>query len=286
MRPGVARRRPAAIHELRLGRGQFLSHLTAARRWGLPLPERLASAEVTHIGVSGPNDSPPRARDVEGHRLPAEVEVIDLDGEPVLCPSETWISIARWLSVEELAVAGDAVAARSPRYPGLRPDRPRVELEELAERVEGGGRRIGSARLRAALALMSAESTSPTATRTRLALRAADLPAPALRARAADAEGVHLGVCDLAYPGYRIAIHCLVPGRVPSAAMRRHDRERSERFETAGWRLVRVADEDLAPSAQALVERLRGMIALGAARSEREARDPDRGAAGRVGAGR
>jgi very-short-patch-repair endonuclease len=170
---------------------------------------------------------------------------------PVAHPVEAWVQLAQTLTVPELVVMGGAL---------VRKKRPFAELGELRDAVLSHAGRRGAARLREALALVRPLTGSPKETGLRLLIVAAGLPEPLVGYQVHD-EGYFVGTPDLAYPLERIAIE--YEGEVHRVDLRtfREDIDRRERFEDAGWRVIRVtADQLLRPNA--LVERIRYALAL------------------------
>jgi hypothetical protein len=142
----------------------------------------------------------------------------------------------------------------------VRKKRPLGTLPELRAVVAAQSRRRNVTKLREALELVRPLTGSPKETELRLLILAAGLPEPIVGYEVHD-DGYWVGTPDLAYPDERIAIE--YEGDVHRVDLRtfRDDIDRRERFEDAGWRIIRVtADQLLRPAA--LVERIRYALAL------------------------
>lgn len=223
------------------------SHVTAARLYRMPVPEVLERR--ASIDVSTPGDTRPRRRGVIGHRLePREIRV--LDGLPVVAPELCWLQLAASLSVDDLVVAGDHLVRRKSPTSSVRAIR--AALGEIA-----GARGVRTAR--AALVDIRPGTDSPPETRTRLVLIRAGLPEPVVGHTVIDDDGYFVGTPDLAYVAERIAIE--YEGEVHRTDVRVFDDDidRRERFERAGWRVVRVRAHHLRDP-RALAERVRLLL--------------------------
>ena len=234
-----------AAYQSRAAPGQCFTRETAARLLGLPLPPRIERERALHVAASRPNRSP-RVRGVVGHHLDQIPRIVTVRGLPVVNPVDTWVHLAAILTVDELVVVGDHL---------VRKKRPLAKLAELEAAVASRSGRRNVTKLRAALALVRPLTGSPKETELRLLILAAGLPEPLVGYEVHD-NGYFVGTPDLAYPDRMVAIE--YEGEVHRVDLKtfRDDIERRERFEDAGWRVIRVtADHLLRPSA--LVDRIR-----------------------------
>ena len=238
-----------AAYQSRAAPGQCFTRETAARLLGLPLPPRIERERGLHVAASRP-DRAPRVRGVVGHHLDQLPRIVTVRGLPVVNPVDTWAHLAAILTAPELVVVGDHL---------VRKKRPLARLPELQAAVASQVGRRHVTILREALALVRPLTGSPKETELRLLIRDAGLPEPLVGYEVHD-NGYFVGTPDLAYPEYKVAIE--YEGDVHRLDLRtfRDDIDRRERFEDAGWRVIRVtADHLLRPNA--LIDRIR--FALG-----------------------
>ena len=238
-----------AAYSARATPDQFYSHVTAARLLGLPLPARAMREQQLHVSVTAPLKAP-EVRGIVGHKLDRPVRLVTIGPHRVASPVDAWVQLAGTLTEHELIVMGDAL---------VRKKRPLATMVELEGAVVDQGRRRGARALRAAAARVRPGTASPPETELRLLIIAAGLPEPLVGCEVHD-NGYFVGTPDLAYPEFKVAIE--YEGEVHRVDLKtfRDDIERRERFEDAGWRVIRVtADHLLRPNA--LVDRIR--FALG-----------------------
>jgi very-short-patch-repair endonuclease len=86
----------------------------------------------------------------------------------------------------------------------------------------------------------------------RLALVRAGLPEPLIGHRVYDSAGRYIGRPDLAYVRERIAIEYEGDVHRTDSVVFQRDIERRERFEDAGWRVIRVTNADFRDPARFL----------------------------------
>ncbi|MEU2205224.1 DUF559 domain-containing protein [Microbacterium oleivorans] len=248
----------ALAYAVVLPNGQFFSHLTAAVLWGLPLPASALRRAEVDVAVLATGRTPRGAR-VQGHRMvqaPTRVCVHPQLGVPLLAPASTWASLAAVLpDVRDLVAVGDAIV----RVPMFRGDGPALAtIDDLA--AASSGRRVGVARLRAALPLVRERSASRTETWCRLALIDGGLPEPELNWDVV--VGGRLVACvDLAYPRERVAVEYEGEHHVTSPQQWSRDIERHEALAAAGWVVIRVTKQHLFADAAGVVARVRHALA-------------------------
>ncbi|WP_322409103.1 hypothetical protein [Microbacterium invictum] len=256
-----ARERAAIIEaalrfSVRMNDGGCFSHTTAALLWDLPLP----NLSDTRVHVSTPGRAPRAAGTVGHHVRPDLVRIVrhPLFGVPVSDPATTWAMLAPMITGYDLVAIGDAIV-RSPRVAGpfgyvIRPAL--GDLDELRRAVTIG-RRIGAEALRAALERIRPGVASRTETWARLLLVDAGLPEPVTDHDVYGAAGEFLGCVDLAYPELRIAIEYEGDQHRTDAAQWQRDLEKHERLMDAGWRVIRVARDQLFRYPLQYVDRVR-----------------------------
>jgi hypothetical protein len=185
------------------------------------------------------------------------VAEVVLNGVPVVPPLVAWAQCAELLQLDDVVALGDALAGRWSRLAEAR----ERSLAELQAVIDGWDGRRGARRLREALELIRANVWSPKETELRLALVRAGLPEPpALNVEFKADDGTWLGIVDMAYPERRLAIEYEGDGHRLDKGQWRSDIARRERFADAGWRTIRVTDDDLV-SPRILVARISGHLA-------------------------
>jgi hypothetical protein len=168
-------------------------------------------------------------------------------GLPLVTPERCWLQLASTLSANDLVVAGDFLVRRKSPLST-------VPLLATALFRAAGARGIITART--AFGDIRAGTDSPPETRTRLVLVRAGLPEPVVGHTVIDDDGYFVGTPDLAYVVERIAIE--YEGEIHRTDLRVFDDDidRRERFERAGWRVIRVRAHHLRDP-RALAERVR-----------------------------
>lgn len=221
---------------------QFVSHTTAARLWGAPLPSRLDDelVHVTSIGTAPimrrPQVVPHRTR-IEGFR-PDLVR-----GIPVSPPARAWFESTSLLTVVELVVLGDHLVGPS----GL------ATIDGLAAAIVPGSR--SARRARTALDRVRTGVESPMETRLRLGVVDAGFPEPEVNVDVVDDHGSFLGRADLAWPTLRIALEYDGDHHRDRRTFQ-HDQRRSNGFAVNGWIVIHATSADTGRPA-VLFERLR-----------------------------
>lgn len=161
----------------------FLSHITAAHLWAIPLPQRPSHGRILDVSVRS-GDYPPSRKHVRGYR----VQVADRDsvewwsggvgaggGEHpltsprVTSPARTFCDRSCVLSERELVAAGDFLIWWR-RHPQLRPARP--DLEDALGRFAG---RRGRPQAEAVIAFLSDRADSAAESAMRVIFRDAGL---------------------------------------------------------------------------------------------------------------
>ena len=208
------------------------SHLTAARLWRLPLPHAWHRLEPLDVMREG---TPLRRAGVRGHRGLERRRHEVLRDLPVTSPVDTWVDLAATagLGVEDLVVAGDAFATRTPDL--------LEQLVEAADRAGGRGRR----RLREAGALVRSGSGSPMETRTRLSFGRAGLPEPELNAEVFAEDGHFVARVDFLWRAAKVIVEYEGDHHRTDRRQWQSDIQRTRLLESLGWRVVRMTAADL-----------------------------------------
>lgn len=237
-------RRQVLRYVPRLAPDAFFTHRSAALLWRLPIS--VSADEVVHVGVPAPR-RPPRGVGVRGHKVASQhVSVRMLDGVPVAGPASTWAQLGAMLDVRDLVAVGDAIV-RVPRVTGGRPGHPSSALGTIAQlqAVIFAGRRVGINRLRAALPLIRAGAASRPETHVRLDLADAGLPEPELDVEVRDASGRLLGISEMVYSLWRVAVEYEGDHHRTDTQQWNRDIDKYRAYAEAGWTPVRVTAENL-----------------------------------------
>lgn len=225
----------------RLRPGDRFSHVSAARIWGVPLPD---DGGPVHVSTSDP--SRVRTRGAIGHRSRLGRTVTRF-GLPVSDPASTFRELASLLSVTDLVAVGDGLVL-DPRVPDPGDPRPFLTPGELSSRLEPRGGR-GIRRARAAAELVRAGSESRQETRLRLLARDAGLPEPVLQYELRDRRGARIGWFDIAWPEARLIAEYDGDQHRTSTEQYERDIRRFDRAAEEHWHVLRVRKQGLAARA-------------------------------------
>jgi hypothetical protein len=232
------------------------SHVTAARLWRLPLPAHLERDDTDLDVIRDSAKERIRRRGCRGHRGLESRQLVVLGGLHVVGPADTWVDlgevVGRGLGLDDLVVAGDAVARR-------------LEMQQLADAVgaptevgppSGSGVALLDAALRArvrprgktllvqALPLVRAGSRSAMETRARLMFHRAGFPEPELNAPVRDAHGGWLLEGDFVWRRQRVVGE--YQGADHRTRKRRSaDSSRATTAEANGHRVLEIHAEDV-----------------------------------------
>ena len=203
------------------------SHATAARLWGLPLPDE----RVLPLHVSARASSrQPRVTGVVGHRLGEGIRVARSRGLPVVAVADAWCQLATTLPHDDLVAAGDRIVG----WP-----RPLGTLDEIDSAIERFGSRRGVVRLRAARADLRVGSASRRETRLRLAVLRSGFPEPELNAPI-DLGGDRSTPGDLVFRIYQVLLEYDGEQHRGDDAQFHRDVERLNDLAAAGWIVIRI----------------------------------------------
>lgn len=175
----------------------FFSHTTAARLYGLPLPDGIESEDDLHVSVIPPFRAP-KGRGIIGHQLRVDPErIILIAGLPVPFPVAVWCELAAILSRDGLVQVGDALVRRKA---------PLTTAERLRRAVGTASNRPSVRQMKHALTLIRARTDSPLETVLRLAILRAGLPEPQVNARIVDGTGTFVAFGDLVYRHHSVVV--------------------------------------------------------------------------------
>lgn len=231
-----------------------LSHLSAARLWGIPLPPRHEHDWRIHL-ANPPSKGAPRRVNVVGHRLAlASVEIWQLEGVRLAGAARTWLDLSTVLSFEELVAAADfLVCSHGPEFPV--PRRAVCTIDDLVKVVARRPGLRGLRNARSALALIRIGADSPPESTMRLALVAASLPEPELNVVVRDETGRPVLWPDAAYREYRLSLQYDGEHHNQIDQYLR-DMRRLEATHALGWEEVRLGRDDLTGDHPAVVHKV------------------------------
>lgn len=256
---GIRTRKPPVSHDElaravqpRLRRDQVFSHTTAAAMLGVPLPRRLERDRRVHVTTIG-TDQALRVRGTVGHRSrPGRLRVVHSGTAALTSPSDTFVALARMLTLDELIIVGDALVG----WLGW------CDVDDLRAAVGRHRGARGIRRARAALAEVRTGSRSPGETRLRLALTRRGLPEPE-RNHDVVVDGQWIACVDLAYPEARLAIEYESDLHRTDPRAFRKDLSRGEHLKDVDWWLVRATADDVGVAVDQFVLRVRRLLATG-----------------------
>lgn len=215
------------------------SHFTAAELWGAIVP----SQPLTHVscpqqGARG------RQRDVFRHRLSVHATANRISGIRVSSPEQTFIDLARALSLVDLVVLGDSLVKARRTTPD--------QLVAAAKDWPGWGSR----QARHAAGFVREGVDSPMETRLRMLMVLAGLPEPVVNHIIYDAMGRWLRRFDLCYPELKLIIE--YDGRQHSENDQQwgHDLDRRESLDGDDWRLIVIRSKGIYVEPERTLERI------------------------------
>ncbi|MFP5370332.1 MAG: DUF559 domain-containing protein [Actinomycetes bacterium] len=202
---------------------------SAAVLWGVPIVAAAARVEVT----LPPAAHPRRITGLIARRaLVRPADVLHRGAVPVTSAEVTAVSLAASLPRDDAVVAVDQLIAT-----GF------VSLA-VVRQCAAAGRGPGSARTRAVCGLADGLAESPQETRLRLLIGRSDLPSPVAQYRVRDGER-RVARVDFAWPDHRVAVEYDGLWHAERGQFAK-DRQRLNRLQAAGWRVVFVTAADLA----------------------------------------
>lgn len=224
-----------------LGHGQFLSNVSAAAIWGIPLPPSALEDPTVHVTAIRPAIAP-RMVGVTGHHV-ASARVVKRLDLPVSDATTTWLSLGTILGHEDLVAAGDYLvlnpAVLDPN--DLRPFVTLSSLVDAARRFRGRG----AAALHAAAGDLRQGAESRPESLLRLLIARAGLPEPELNVDIADRDGKWIGRADLVWRQFRVIVEYDGDQHRTNTLQYEKDVRRIDRFFDCGFRVVRVRSRGL-----------------------------------------
>lgn len=215
-----------------------LSHTTAARLLGIPVPPALEQDTRIHV-VRPINVSQVRRPDIAGHRALHPRKIVMLEGLPVVGPADTWVDLGEFVGpgkpvgLDDLIVAGDAAAGRL------------NSIEDLRRALSARTRPRGKVTLSFALIFVRVGSRSALETRSRLMIVRAGLPEPALNIAVIGPGRELLGYVDLAWEEQRVVGEAQSEAFHGDDGARAKDGIRRQGFEDASWGFVEIWNSDV-----------------------------------------
>jgi len=215
----------------------LLGSLTVLRFVGVWLPKQFEQDNRVHItmppGVCGSANS---SIIVTRSKVVFEpVEFWDVLGLMGIHPAQAWFQAARYLNLEDLVVAADALMRRQNTI-ALR-----SEMEFVISSFPG---RRGVKLARRALKLAHEGVDSPMETRLRLALVAAGLRCPEVNLPLRPRPDGPQYFLDMAYPHVKLAVEYDGAGHAATPTQIQRDRTRRREIEDAGWRIITATIAD------------------------------------------
>lgn len=217
------------------------SHHTAALLWGGIVPH---SSDV-HVTVPA-GHTRRRTAGLQVHASDRSTSV--RRGVKVTAAADTFVDMARYLSLVDLVVLGDSLVKAGSVTPKL--------LCYVASAAQGRGVRLA----RRAAGLVRAGVDSPMETRTRLLMVLAGLPQPVVNHVLRHDDGEIRRRLDLAYPQARLAIEYDGRQHAESAKQWQGDVRRREELDGDGWRLVVLLAPDIYRTPEHTIGRIRAAM--------------------------
>ncbi len=207
--------------------GAFVSHHTAAQLWGACVPHH----PETHVSVIAGNRS--ERRGVRAHAALRGSELTTLDGLTITTPEQTFLDLARELSLVDLVVLGDSLV----RLGRTTPD----ALLRMARQQHGRGAKLA----RRAAGYVRSGVDSPMESRLRMLIVLAGLPEPVVDFHLLDERGRVVMRFDLSYPELKLLVEYDGRQHAEDDAQWNRDVERRELLDELGWRLLVVRANDI-----------------------------------------
>lgn len=242
--PGAVEIATSCRPYLQLQPDAVISHTTAARIYGMPLPQAQSKEPVLHL-TRPAGSAAPRRRHVVGHRLtlaPDEV-LCPVPGLRVTAPARTWLDLASILRPDDLVAAGDWLISELRRHFG-QPRIPLVPLPVLQAYIGQAPRVAGIRKARAALELLRVGVDSPPETYLRLMLSRAGLPPFTPNLPLLDETGYPVAWTDLGCREYRTCVEYEGAHHL-TREQQTADHHRDLMVAELGWHQVKVNAADM-----------------------------------------
>jgi len=225
--------------------GAFASHLSAAKVWGLPVPDH----PFAHVTVRKPEDRRYRA-EIKPHVTSRPRRVIVVRGIRTTDPVATFIDCAGSLSLVELVVLGDALVKRYD-----------VSAYELLEACRASDDYYAGLARRAAEYVRDGVD-SPMETRLRMLIVLAGLPEPQVNVILYNSDGTWRRRFDLYYPEARLIVEYDGRQHAESVAQWQSDLERREEFDDEDYRILVVTAKGVFVEPERTLQRVRRQLVL------------------------
>lgn len=223
--------------------GAFASHFSAARLWGLPVPDH----RFEHVTVRRHKDRRERT-ELKSHVTKRVRRLDQVRGIPVTDVVTTFVELAGWLPLVDLVVLGDAIVKRF----GITPSR-------LVRACRSSGDYYAKAAARAA-SYVRAGVDSPMETRLRMLIVLAGLPEPRVNVQVRDEDGRIRRRYDLSYPELKIIIEYEGRQHADDRVQWERDIDRREELDEDGWRILLVTSTGVYREPERTLVRIRKLL--------------------------
>lgn len=236
----------------RMPAAAFISHATAAKLHGIPLPYQLKQDTRIHISLPAPGRAP-HADGVVGHMLQIEShELTAHDGLTVTTPVRTWLDLGRMLRLHDLVAAGDhLIHWRLPHATSL----------DLAAALESRLDRRGRRGLIEAMGLLNDRAESPPESILRVIVVQAGLPDPRINHEVSDRFGEFVARTDFIFDEMKVVLEYQGDYHRTTKGQWRADMTRRSKLEALGWKVMELNADDLRDPIE-LVQRIRALAGL------------------------
>lgn len=218
----------------------FASHLSAARVFGLPVPDLPGE----HVSVLRKADRRCRPG-IAGHVAPAGAVAVSYRGIRVSSPLQMFVELAGVLSLVDLVVVGDAMLRVFKTAPAVL----------VTACAESSARHAPAARV--AAAYVRDRVDSPMESRLRMLLVLAGLPEPVVNHAIRDDHGEVLARLDLSYPQLRLIVEYDGRQHAEDTAQWRRDLARREMLDETEWRIIVVTADGIYREPERTLARVR-----------------------------
>lgn len=233
----------------------WVSHVTAARTYGLLLPARFDPENRTHVTAVHHWESLGQDPVMVLHRAKrVSTDLNVINGVRLSSPGRLFVDLAKYLNERELVSIGDQLV-RVPHADLEERSTPLETPEQLEATVRKQRGRPGVVRARAALDLVRVGADSPPETYLRLALLESGLPEPELQVPL-DGDDPRSPVGDAGYRSQRIVLQYDGVHHF-TAEQQERDQWRNAQFLAAGWTVILVNRVDLRDNFRRAVTRIR-----------------------------
>lgn len=219
--------------------GAWVSHLSAARLYGVAVPD----TSVVHISVTDAKHRRWRPG-LKPHVAPPHTRSRRWRGLRISEPVRLFVELASILDLVDLVVAGDSLL----KVFGMTAAQLRAELEETRD--------YWSPAARNAARLVRDGVDSGMETRLRLLIVFAGLPEPTVNHVLRDRDGDIVVRFDLSYPTYRLIVEYDGRQHVDIIENWEHDNDRREYLDEMEWRVIKVRAHGIYVDPGSTVERV------------------------------